>query len=394
MKRLAWLLVAACIAAPLTGRAAPPQALAVSAAGDGMYGQLGDGGISSSSTPVGLGFKALDVAAGLDFSLALLPDGSVQGWGINYQNQVGPDSGEQCAYLSVCVRSPRTIQGFSKIRQIAAGDAVSAGLKVDGTVWSLGWNIFGQLGDGTTNGSARPVRASGLTAVTAIAVGDDHTLALRADGTVWSWGWNSEGQLGRETTTTCGPQVQPCGIVPRKVSGLGKAVAIAAGQQFSLALLADGTVWGWGYNGLGQLGTTAGTCPDGQPCVRTPHQIDGIDSVAAIATGIFHVVALKRDGSVWTWGFNYYGQLGTGSTAYSSPTPTRVDGLPAIRSVGSGRTFSFALAVTGETFAWGNNSSGEFGNGTTTSSSIPVGVPGAYAKISGGSDHSLFLSLS
>ena len=125
--------------------------------------------------------------------------------------------------------------------------------KSDGTVWAWGSNNKSQLGDGTTTNSSTPVQSAPgvLTGITAVAAGNEHSLALKSDGTVWAWGSNSNGQLGDNSTTDH--------AVPVQVSGLTNVTAIAAGVNFSLALKSDGTVWAWGYNGSGQLGDSSTT---------------------------------------------------------------------------------------------------------------------------------------
>ena len=120
-------------------------------------------------------------------------------------------------------------------------------MKSDGTVWSWGYNNKGQIGNGTiTVNELSPVQATGLTGVVSVAAGYEHTVALKSDGTVWTWGYNNYGQLGDGTTTDESSPVQ--------VSGLTGVIAIAAGYEHTVALKSDGTVWAWGYNTYGQLG--------------------------------------------------------------------------------------------------------------------------------------------
>ncbi|NJD90117.1 MAG: hypothetical protein FIA91_01155, partial [Geobacter sp.] len=124
-----------------------------------------------------------------------------------------------------------------------------------------------------------------------------HTLVLHPDGTVWALGSNSYGQLGNGSSG--GEHLEPA-----MVHGLSNVKAVAAGGAHSVALLQDGTVWTWGHNGTGQLGT--GNKMDSE----VPVKVTAISDVTAIATGRSHVVALKKDGTVWAWGSNHSGQLG------------------------------------------------------------------------------------
>ena len=134
-----------------------------------------------------------------------------------------------------------------------------------------------------------------------LVAGGAHSLALRADGTVWGWGSNGNGQLGAGAAPLCWTPVQ--------VAGLAGVTALAAGAYHSLALRSGGTVWSWGYNAHGQLGE--GTNTDR----ATPVQVPGLTGVIALATGGVHTLALRGDGSVWAWGQNSRGQLGDGTTA-------------------------------------------------------------------------------
>ncbi|HWA27858.1 MAG TPA: LamG-like jellyroll fold domain-containing protein [Lacunisphaera sp.] len=196
----------------------------------------------------------------------------------------------------------------------------------------------------------------------AIAAGGAHVIALKADGTVWTWGVdNSMGQLGDGTTV---PR-----LAPAQVSGLTNVVAVAAGNSHSVALKSDGTVWTWGSNSSGQLG-------DGTTTQRTtPVQIGSLSGVIAIAAGSIHTVALKSDGTVWAWGYNAYGRLGDGTTTQRT-SPVQVSGLANVVTVSAGGAHTIATIGDGTVWAWGSNSSGQLGDGTTTQRTTPVQVSG------------------
>ena len=196
--------------------------------------------------------------------------------------------------------------------QIAGGDAHTIALKSEGTVWTWGYNVYGQLGDGSTTNRTTPVEVSNLSGITAVAGGFSHTIALKSDGTVWTWGYNTYGQLGDETNTSRS--------TPVKVSNLSGVIAIANGANSTIALKSDGTVWAWGDNESGELG-------DGTTTNRkTPVQVSSLGGIAAIAGGSEHTIALKSDGTVWAWGHNRRGQLGDGTTT-GRYIPVQVRGL-------------------------------------------------------------------
>jgi alpha-tubulin suppressor-like RCC1 family protein len=144
---------------------------------------------------------------------------------------------------------------------------------------------------------------------------------------------------------------------------------VAGGSMHSVALKTDGTVWTWGYNNNGQLGNGSFSASS------TPVQVTDLSQVTAIAAGTYHTVALKNDGTVWTWGYNSSGQLGNGSTTARN-RPVQVNGLPNIAAIAAGTDHTVALGYDGTVWTWGDNSAGQLGTGNTTDSGIPVQVAG------------------
>src|SRR5688572_14494123 len=187
---------------------------------------------------------------------------------------------------------------------VSAGNTHSLALHADGTVRAWGDDSAGALGLDRSLASSTPMIVNGLTGVVAVAAGDAHTLALKSDGTVWAWGDNVAGQLGDGTTTDRSTPVRV-----GAATGFAAVVAVDAGTAHGLARKADGTVWAWGKNGLGQLG-------DGTRTTRLAPVAVGADSpvtgVAALAAGGDHALAVKGDGTVWAWGANADGQVGDG----------------------------------------------------------------------------------
>src|SRR5438034_9913568 len=187
------------------------------------------------------------------------------------------------------------------------------GAFAQGTVWAWGSNGNGQLGNGTTNNSSVPVQMTGLAGVVAIAAGQVHSMALKNDGTVWTWGDNVYAQLGNGNFYVSGPPLSVASLTPVQVltgivtpigpvlgSPLGGVVAIGAGGYHSLAVTGDGTIWSWGYNGLGQLGDGFfEVVPPYNHAVATPSSFPGS---VAIKGATYDSVALRSDGSVWISG--------------------------------------------------------------------------------------------
>ena len=226
------------------------------------------------------------------------------------------------------------------------------------------------------------VQVAGLEGVVDIAAGNRHSLALTANGTVWAWGANEYGQLGDATTDDR--------TAPVRVQNLHSVVGIAAGASHSLAVKNDGTVWAWGANNAGQLGNGN----DGfETSSATPTQA-AISDVAVIAAGDYHSLAIKGDGTAWAWGDNLTGQLGDGTSGDGnrSPVPLQVTGLADVIAIAGGRYHSLAVTGDGTGWAWGHNSEGQLGIGTTIASLVPAEVAGVSdaVRLAAGGMHSLF----
>jgi len=358
------------------------------------------------------------LAAGFAHSLAIAADGTVWAWGHNQH-------GDFYGVLGVGERSqdspvPAQVQGLAHAIAVAAGTGFSVVLCSDGTVWSWGGNDDGELGDGTRAFRSTPEQVEGLVDVVAVAAGYHHAIALCRDGTVWAWGSNRDGQLGDGTT----PDRLPDRLVPVQVKGLADVVTVAASGNNSAAICGDGTLWIWGNNEPNQTGYAYDYHTQGTYNVfRAPVQVQGLSDVTAVEPSAA-AAALRRDGTVWVWGRNFYGQPtdrawparltpvqvqelsavvaidgdngrtvalcrdGTvwewgynGDNLYGRPpmyrtTPMRVQELSDVVAVGVGSNHNLALRRDGTVWAWGDNGDGELGDGTTTDRSTPVQVQG------------------
>jgi alpha-tubulin suppressor-like RCC1 family protein len=303
----------------------------------------------------------VSIAASNSTSVALLDDGTVWQWG----------------YVSGIESATPQKADIAVVRKIAAGYGHVLALKGDGTVWAWGSNKYGQLGDGTYNDSLQPVQVVGLTGVKAIAAGKDLSLALKGDGTVWAWGSNSYGQVGEGSLNYKGT------AVPIQVKGLNNIQAISAGGSHCLASQGDGVVWAWGDNRHGVLG-------DGTNESRFTPVRSKIYNIMGIDAGDTHALGVMVDGNIWSWGYNYNGQLGMGGTSLNdlgrlsfgpeadSFNPDIVRGISGAESVAVGASHSVALADNGTVWTWGSNSDGQLGTGKTGGNDItsPVKVSG------------------
>src|SRR3989344_3656298 len=291
--------------------------------------------------------------------------------------------------------SPVQVGALATWSEIAGGSSHSVATKTDGTLWIWGQNHYGQLGlgnQGETYNTSRssPVQVGALATWSQIAGGSSHSVATKTDGTLWSWGGNSTGYLGLGDTVYRS--------LPVQVGTLATWSAISAGSQFSLTLKTDGTLWAWGRNELcGQLGL-------GDIARRSsPTQVGTLATWSQLAVGRYHSLALKTDGTLWGWGQNKYGQLGLGdaSTGYPSyikkyrSSPVQVGTLSTWSQIAGGHHHSVAIKTDGTLWSWGRHDFGQLGLGDiiNRSSPVQVGTLATWTVIAKGSDayHSIAL---
>jgi alpha-tubulin suppressor-like RCC1 family protein len=366
-----------CHPATVAARARPEPGVATATAGtlrgwgSNTSGALGDGkkeSFRATAGPVRLpgGTKVTSVRSQCSHSLAVTSAGGVLAWGANNQGQLGIGT-TQSHRTPVRVHLP----AGTKVSAVRAGCNFSLALTTSGHVLAWGFNSNGELGIGTTQGHRTPVQVHlpKGTRVTAISAGDDHSLALTSTGRVFSWGSNHEGQLGDTTTTS---RHKP---VPVALPKGTKVKALAAGTVFSFALTSKSALYAWGADGASELG-------DGQITNKpTPEQIvfefrgTGPGAITALAAGCGQTLAITTKGAVLAWGDNSAGQLGDGTTTNRTlPVFAKLPAGTIPRSVSAGCTNSYALTSTGRVYAWGSNGEGELGDGMNAGSDVPVRV--------------------
>ncbi len=402
----------------ITAVAASGGSHAVALASDGSlfvwgangYGQLGDGTVTSRLTPVAVSPDGVlsdqtitAVFTGGAHTVVQAGDGKLYAWGAGGHGQLGDGVTNRLAPSAVATSGAL---GGKTITALAAGNSHTLALASDGTLLAWGYNLYGQLGDGTTSHRAMPVvalTASGALAnkvVSAIAAGANHSVALTSDGAVYAWGSNGGyGQLGH------GNFADSSVPVPVTATGAlaGKTVtAIAAGAEHTVVLAQDGTLHAWGDNAYGQLGD--GTSSD--HWTPTTVNMNGAlagKTITVIAAGAHHTVALASDGSIYAWGRNEFGQLGDGTAmARAAPVAVTMSGALAgktVTAIAAGAGHTLALASDGTLYAWGQNTWGQLGDGGTLGQRTPVAVTmsgvlagKAVVAIAAGSGHSVALT--
>ncbi|HEY3381090.1 MAG TPA: IPT/TIG domain-containing protein [Vicinamibacterales bacterium] len=345
--------------------------------GSNAYGQLGDSSVVVRTAPADVATSVAASALAVGGSHACrLVTGGVQCWGLNSSGQLGD-------YTTISRSLPANVVGMTGASGIAAGGSHSCATTASGGVKCWGSNSYGQVGIGSTGGSrSTPSDVVGLSDAALVGAGSNHTCALTASGAVTCWGYNNYGQLGDGSATNRS--------TPVAVSGLASgATALAAGGSHTCAVTAGGGVKCWGYNSSGQLGDASTTSRS------TPVDVTGLASgVVGLAAGYSHTCALTSSGGVKCWGSNYYGQLGDGSTT-TRTTPVDVTSLASgVTAIGAGYYHTCAITTGGGAQCWGQNSSGQLGDGSLVNRSTPVdatGLTSGVLSIGGGSSHSCAL---
>ncbi|WP_339346661.1 InlB B-repeat-containing protein [Bifidobacterium apis] len=357
----------------------------------------------------------------------------------NTKWSISPDKGSQLGRESTTITPPDSASRGIRFNQVSASTfdsttpyGFSLAVGSDGNAYAWGDNYYGQLGNGTTTEQHSPVRVKMPDRNTypdlpkdftylQVSAGAFHSLALGSDGNAYAWGRNDYGRLGDGTTTEQHSPVRVKTPDRNTYPDLPKDftyVQVSAGWQHSLAVGSDGNVYAWGYNNNGQLGNGTTSYSQTTPVrVKMPDRKTYPDLPAdftylQVSAGYLHSLAVGSDGNVYAWGYNYYGQLGDG-TSTTRYTPVRVKmpdrntypDLPedfTYLQVSAGYRHSLALGSDGNVYAWGNNDYGQLGDGTTTNRYTPVRVKTpnrntypdlpkdfTYLQVSAGWQHSL-----
>jgi alpha-tubulin suppressor-like RCC1 family protein len=275
---------------------------------------------------------------------------------------------------------------FAGAQSIAIGAQTVMALR-RGTVWSWGNNSSGQLGDGTHNSRTFPGQVDGLVSVKAISVNNGFVLALKEDGTVWSWGGNFRGTLGIGSLNVFSSSR------PLEITGLSSIIAISAGSNHALALRSDGTVWTWGQNFSGQLGIGVNNDFGSYP---TPIKVPGLSGIVRVTAGDEVSFAIRNDDKVFVWGKNASGQLGNGSSGSAVTSPVEIPSLQGAMKVASGKDFTVVVKKDNTVWTFGSNAFGRLGQGLADSGihPTPTQIPNLLASDATAATQAIILELS
>ena len=362
--------------------------------------------------------KIISVAMGRFHSIALAEDGTVFTWGLNSDGELGNSTTTNSSIPIKVLKGSYSGIAYlgdnpsNKIIAVSAGNVHSVALAQDGTVYTWGNYYIGRSNTpvkipmGAYSGTAYLGDNPG-NKIIAVSAGYSYSLALAEDGTVYTWGYNIYGQLGNNTTTTSDVPIKVLmGAYPGTTylgdNSSNKIISVVAGDSHCIAFAQDNTVYSWGRNTYGQLGDSSnnhryvpvkvlmgaysGTAYLGD---------DSNNKIISLVGGDSHCIAIAQDNTVYTWGHNNYGQLGDGSNkdsyvpvkvlkgAYSGSTYLGDNSSNKIIAVSTGSFHSFALAQDGTVYTWGYNTNGQLGNNSTSATPLPViaQVPGGALPV-------------
>ena len=347
----------------------PPNVNSVWTWGAGSRGQLGDNTCVAKSSPVSVvgGFTDwCHISSGGYQKVAVRSNGTAWAWGYGSSGQLGDGT-------TVSKSSPvSVVGGFTNWNKVHIGTNHSVGLRQDGTLWAWGGNGQGQIGANTTVSNSSPVSVvGGFTDWCQLWAGNNNSFGIRTNGVLYAWGYNNSGRLG---INVGGERSSPVSVV----GGFTDWCQVS-GCNHTLAVRTNGTAWAWGCGYQGQLGNGQfGSY--GSPNARSSpvSVVGGITDWCQVAGGFRHSLGVRTNGTLYSWGWQNFGQLGTNTTGSVNSPVAVVGGFTDWCQVATGYNNSSGLRTNGTAWAWGTNGSGSLGNNSTSNTSSPVSVVGGF----------------
>jgi alpha-tubulin suppressor-like RCC1 family protein len=319
------------------------------------FGQLGDNTIITRSTPVttfagGTTWKSVAGAGYRTF--AIKTDGSLWGWGFSDRGLLGTNDGTPNRSTPVT-----TFAGGNNWKQVSGGSFHTAAIKTDGSLWTWGRNFnTSTLGINLNSDANRltPITTfAGGTNWKQVATGENCTAAIKTDGTLWMWGSNANGKLGTNDTNTKSTPVTT-------FAGGTNWKQVACATDHIVAIKTDGSLWTWGRNNEAQLGTN-----DTNTRTTPVTTFAGGNTWKSVVVSGSSTAAIKTDGSLWLWGSNESGQLGDNTTITRSTPVTTFAGGNNWKQVSAGNSYTAAIKTDGSLWTWGFTFGGRLGNNIT-----------------------------
>jgi len=290
------------------------------------------------------------VSGGYRHTAAIRADGTLWSWGYGCHGEMGNGT-------TTCTnRNPVQESTHSTWSSVSAGEYHTTAIRSDGTLWSWGYNGYGQLGDGTYGNNRNTPRQESTYAHdwSSVDAGWIHTAAIKTNGTLWSWGYGGQGQMGNGTSNSYNPN-------PIQEGTHSTWSSVSVGYH-TAAIKTNGTLLSWGYGCHGQMG-------NGSPYYCTnqnPVQV-GKSTWSSVSVGVHHTAAIRSNGTLWSWGYAPHGQMGNGTSNNNNPNPVQEGTHSTWSSVNAGEYYTTAaIRSNGTLWSWGYGCQGQMGNGTTT----------------------------
>ena len=360
-----------------------------------VYGQLGDSTITNKFAPVDItnqfvlyeGETIVSISLGANHSAALTSLGRIFTWGANGYGQLGDSTTTQKnAPTDITNQFNLAIDEF--IIDVSLGYAHSSAITSNGRMFTWGWNIYGQLGDGTINDRLSPTEITSQfnllpdEKMISTSLGTNHSAALTSAGRMFTWGWNFYGQLGDGTTTQINTPIEITHEFTLETGELIKSISL--GDLHSAVLTSTGRLFTWGANSYGQLGDGTNTQRTTPTEITSNFSLEAEEIIESISLGSSHSAVLTSLNNIFIWGYNDYGQLGDSSTTHKNLPVNILDAFnlsanETVSSISLGSNYSSILTSTGYIYTWGANSYGQLGDGTTISKISPNEIATNYA---------------
>jgi alpha-tubulin suppressor-like RCC1 family protein len=347
--------------------------------GRGTNGQLGNADITNTSTPVTTfagGSSWKQVSCGDVRTVAIKTDGTLWTWGSGLSGQLGN------AAITNRSTPVTTFAGGTNWKQVISGSFHATAIKTDGTLWTWGLGNGGRLGNAQTTIRSTPVTTfAGGTNWKQVSGGGSHTAAIKTDGTLWTWGNGTSGQLGNAQLTDRSTPVTT-------FAGGNNWRHVSCAFRHTAVIKTDGTLWTWGNGNYGRLGNAIITGNISTPVTT----FAGGTNWKQVSCGQFHTAAIKTDGTLWTWGNGVSGRLGNAILTGNISTPvTTFAGGANWKQVTSGRFHTAAIKTDGTLWTWGGGGGyGQLGNADITNTSTPITTFAGgtnWKQVSSGHDH-------